>query len=78
MNCQKSLKNVGKLVKKKTPHILGEFNNCPEIFSLSGALEISRARLVSICPFVTVILQNQVIGCPCNEMQSNFASLRVS
>ena len=42
MNCQKSLKNVGKLVKKKTPPILGEFNNYPEIFSLSGALEISR------------------------------------
>ena len=33
-------RKVGK--KKKTPHILGEFNNYPEIFSLSGALEISR------------------------------------
>ena len=40
MNWKKYLKNVGKLVKK-TPHILGEFNNYSEIFSLSGALEIS-------------------------------------
>lgn len=31
-----------KVSKKKTSHILGEFNNYPEIFSLSGALEISR------------------------------------
>ena len=42
MNRQKSLKKVEKLVKKKTSHILGEFNNYPEIFSLSGALEILR------------------------------------
>ena len=42
MNGQKSLKKIGKLVKKKSPHILGEFNNYPEIFSLSGALDISR------------------------------------
>ena len=42
MNWQKSLKNLGKLVQKKTPHILGEFNKYPEIFSLSGVLEISR------------------------------------
>ena len=31
-----------KVGKKKTPHILGEFNNYREIFSLSGVLEISR------------------------------------
>ena len=48
MNCQKSLKNVGKLVKK-APHILGEFNNYSEIFSLSGALEISRYYQFALC-----------------------------
>ena len=48
MNCQKSLKNVGKLVKK-SPHILGEFNNYSEIFSLSGALEISRYYQFALC-----------------------------
>ena len=35
--CEKRRKII-----KKTPHILDEFNNYSEIFSLSGALGISR------------------------------------
>ena len=55
------LKMLGKSIPAKTPKVLIECNGYPEMFNLSGAVEISRWYLL----IRTDILQKTVVGCPC-------------
>ena len=61
INVRNTTSENAREVDTKTSEVLVECDGYPEMFSLSGAVEISRRCLL----IRTDILQKTVVGCPC-------------